>query len=63
MLVDLDNLLGATGVTATPLVPGGKARFGNHLIDVIADGEFVTRNRPVVVVEVRGNRVVVRPVG
>jgi membrane-bound serine protease (ClpP class) len=62
MLVDLDNLLGATGVTTTPLMPGGKARFGNHLVDVAADGEFVTRDTRVVVVEVHGSRVVVRPV-
>lgn len=61
MLVDLDSLVGQSGVAATPLVPGGKARFGNHLIDVMADGEFVARDRPVVVTEVHGNRVVVRP--
>jgi membrane-bound serine protease (ClpP class) len=63
MLVDLDSLVGQSGVAATPLVPGGKARFGNHLIDVMADGEFVARDRPVIVTEVHGNRVVVRPAG
>jgi membrane-bound ClpP family serine protease len=63
MLVDLDGLVGAQGITTTPLTPGGKAVFGNHLVDVIADGEFVTRGRPVVVTKVQGNRVVVRPTG
>ena len=33
VLVDLDNLVGAVGVTTTPLGPGGKARFGNHLVE------------------------------
>ena len=61
MLVDLENLLGAVGVATTPLTPGGKARFGNHLVDVVADGEFFPRDTPVVVAEVHGNRVVVRP--
>jgi membrane-bound ClpP family serine protease len=62
MLVDLHNLLGARGVTATPLMPGGKARLGDSLVDVIADGETIDRDRTVEVVEVRGNRVVVREV-
>ncbi len=60
MLVDLDNLLGTVGVTTTPLGPSGKARFGNHLVDVISTGEFIPRDSQVVVTEVHGNRVVVR---
>ena len=60
MLVDLDNLVGAVGVATTPLGPGGKARFGNHLVDVISTGEFIARDSRVFVMEVHGNRVVVR---
>ena len=60
MLVDLDNLVGAVGVAASPLGPSGKARFGNHLVDVISTGEFIARDSQVVVTEVHGNRVVVR---
>ena len=60
MLVDLDNLVGAVGVATTPLGPSGKARFGNHLVDVISTGEFISRDSQVVVAEVHGNRVVVR---
>ena len=60
MLVDLDNLVGAVGVATTPLGPSGKARFGNHLVDVISTGEFIARDSQVVVTEVHGNRVVVR---
>jgi membrane-bound ClpP family serine protease len=60
MLVDLDNLVGAVGVATTPLGPGGKARFANHLVDVISSGEFIARDSRVVVTEVHGNRVVVR---
>ncbi|MGA2034024.1 MAG: NfeD family protein [Thermoguttaceae bacterium] len=63
MLVDLHALAGAHGMTTTPLGPGGKARFGNTLVDVMAEGEFIPRNSPVVVVEVHGNRVVVRSSG
>ncbi|MGO8745710.1 MAG: NfeD family protein [Thermoguttaceae bacterium] len=54
------NMVGTSGVTTTPLVPCGKARFGAALVDVIADGDFVDRGSTVVVVAVQGNRVVVR---
>jgi membrane-bound ClpP family serine protease len=60
MLVDLGNLVGRIGVAATPLTPGGKARFGNHLVDVVGT-EFAARGAEVVVTEVHGNRVFVRP--
>ncbi len=63
MLVDLDNLVGQAGVTTTPLSPSGKVRFGNHLVDVISTGDFIARDSRVEVVEVHGNRVVVRPAG
>jgi membrane-bound ClpP family serine protease len=62
-LVDLDHLLGHEGVTTTQLTPSGKARFGPELVDVIADGEVIARGASVVVVEVQGNRVVVRSGG
>lgn len=59
-LAQFDHLLGAIGEAQTPLVPGGKVRFGDELVDVITDGEFIDRGQQVQVVEVRGNRVVVR---
>jgi membrane-bound ClpP family serine protease len=61
-LVDFHELVGATGTTATQLTPGGKARFGDQLVDVMADGEAIDRGTPVEVVEVRGSRVLVRKV-
>jgi len=61
-IAQLDHLLGATGVTTTPLLPSGKALFGDQMVDVIADGEVVERDQSVRVVEVRGNRVLVRQV-
>ncbi|MGD9720883.1 MAG: NfeD family protein [Pirellulales bacterium] len=59
-LVDFEHLLGHQGVATTQLTPSGKARFGGQLVDVIADGEVIRRGAEVVVVEVQGNRVVVR---
>jgi membrane-bound ClpP family serine protease len=58
-LVDFAHLVGRSGITATPLMPSGKARFGDELLDVIADGEAIDRGQAVIVVDVRGNRVLV----
>ena len=60
-LAHFDALLGARGTATTQLVPGGKALFGDRLVDVMADGQFIERGQPVVVVEVEGYRVIVRP--
>ena len=59
-LVHFENLLGERGITTTQLTPGGKARFGEQLVNVIADGEMIPSGTAVVVEEVHGNRVLVR---
>ena len=61
-LVDLDDLRGQQGTTTTQLTPGGKARFGDVLVDVIADGEVISRGARVEVVSVQGSRVLVKEV-
>jgi membrane-bound ClpP family serine protease len=58
-LVNYDHLLGQAGITITRLLPSGKAQIGDEMVDVISSGEFIDRDCPIVVVEVRGNRVVV----
>ena len=53
-------LIGETGRTTSPLRPTGKARFGNMLIDVTADNFFVESDCLIEVVDVQGNRVIVK---
>ena len=62
-LVDLGELVGSRGTTTTQLTPSGKARFGDMLVDVIADGEVIGRGASIEVVDVHGNRVLVKEVG
>lgn len=62
LLADFHQLLGTRGTAVTQLTPSGKARFGNRLVDVISEGELISRGSVVEVVEVRGNRVLVREV-
>jgi membrane-bound serine protease (ClpP class) len=59
-MVDLHDLVGRRGVTATQLTPSGKARFGNRLVDVMTEGDLVPRGTEIEVVEVRGSRVIVK---
>ncbi len=58
----LATFLGQTGVAATDLRPAGKVRIGTRMLDVVADGFFIPAHAPVEVLEVAGNRVVVRKV-
>jgi membrane-bound serine protease (ClpP class) len=55
-------LLGAIGVAMTPLRPAGMVRFGEQFVDVVAEGSFVPAGNRVQVVEIEGNRIVVKEV-
>jgi hypothetical protein len=59
---ELAALLGAIGVAATPLRPAGKAQFGDAFVDVVAEGCYVVPGTRVQVIEIEGNRVVVKEV-
>ena len=50
---------GMQGTAVTVLRPSGKARFANHLVDVVTEGEFIAPQTPVTVIETDGMRVVV----
>jgi membrane-bound ClpP family serine protease len=55
-------LLGAVGTSATMLRPAGMARFGEQYVDVVTEGGFVPAGARVQVIEVEGNRIVVKEV-
>jgi membrane-bound ClpP family serine protease len=55
-------LLGAIGVAATTLRPAGIARFGDDFVDVVTEGSFVEAGARIQVIEIEGNRVVVKEV-
>jgi membrane-bound ClpP family serine protease len=59
---NLAAMLGAIGVAATPLRPAGKVKFGDEYLDVVAEGSFVQPGTRVQVIEIEGNRVVVKEV-
>ena len=51
---------GAQGTALSILRPSGKARFADHVVDVVTQGEYVAPNTPITVVESDGMRVVVK---
>ena len=51
---------GAQGIALSILRPSGKARFADHVVDVVTQGEYVAPNTPITVVESDGMRVVVK---
>ncbi len=59
-IVDYSDLLHQCGKAATPLLPGGRAQIADRLINVVTEGCPIDEGSPVQVVQVQGNRVVVR---
>jgi membrane-bound serine protease (ClpP class) len=51
---------GTQGTAVTVLRPSGKARFANHVVDVVTEGEFIAPQTPVTVTQTDGMRVVVK---
>ena len=54
------ELVGRVGVAKTKMLPSGSVLVDGHWLDAVAQGDAIEPGEPMVVVEVRGNRVVVR---
>ncbi len=50
---------GDRGQVLTPLRPAGRVRFGQVVVDCVAEGQFIEKDRSVEIIRIRGNRVVV----
>jgi membrane-bound serine protease (ClpP class) len=57
----LSQMVGTVGVALTALRPAGRAEFGETLLDVVTEGEFIARGVRIQILDVVGNRVVVAP--
>ena len=54
---------GTHGTAVTVLRPSGKARFADHVVDVVTDGEFIAPETALIVIRSDGMRVVVKSAG
>ncbi|NDL67525.1 NfeD family protein [Anaerotalea alkaliphila] len=59
---DRRELVGLKGKTLTLLRPSGTGLFEGKRVDIVSEGSFIKSGQPVQIVEVRGARVVVRPI-
>lgn len=58
----LDDLLSEEGIALTTLRPSGIANIKGSKIDVISEGEMISKNTRIKVIDVKGNRIIVKPV-
>jgi membrane-bound serine protease (ClpP class) len=58
----LNDLLSEEGVALTTLRPSGIANIKGDKIDVISEGEMISKNTRIKVIDVKGNRIIVKPV-
>ncbi|MGR3173005.1 MAG: NfeD family protein [Candidatus Scalindua sp.] len=56
------DLTGEKGMALTALHPTGKIEVNNNTLDVVTDGEFIAKGQTVEIIEIRGNRIVVKAV-
>jgi membrane-bound serine protease (ClpP class) len=59
---DLTEFVGAEGVSRSYLRPAGVADINGQRVDVVTEGGMVDKGTRVRVIDVEGNRVVVRPI-
>jgi membrane-bound serine protease (ClpP class) len=52
--------VGDTGEVVSTLRPTGKAKFGDSIVDVVAEAEFLDKGSKVEIIEIHGNKVVVK---
>ena len=55
--------MGDAGEVVSILRPTGKAKFGDAIVDVVAEADFLDKGTKVEIIEIHGNRVVVKAVG
>lgn len=55
-------MLGREGEALTLLRPAGTVLIGDEKIDVVSEGEYITKGSKVRVIAVEGNKVVVRKI-
>jgi membrane-bound serine protease (ClpP class) len=55
------NLVGRVGVAQSKMLPSGAVLIDGQLVDAVSQGLAIDPGEPVIVVEVRANRVMVRP--
>ncbi|MFA5524565.1 MAG: NfeD family protein [Tissierellales bacterium] len=59
---DMQYFLDKTGITLTVLRPAGTVDFDGVKLDVVSEGDFISKGKEVQVIKVEGRRIVVRQI-
>jgi len=59
---DYSHLHGKEGLTVTPLRPSGFVEVEGKRYNVVSEGDFIASDEVVVISQIEGNRIVVRPI-
>lgn len=54
--------IGSHGTCLSRLAPAGKAQFGNEIVEVHSEGEFIDENSTVEVIAIEGYRIIVKKI-
>lgn len=60
--VHAEELVGAEGIAVSDLRPAGKISIGERILDVLTEGDYISRGTHVKILDVVGNRIVVREI-
>ncbi|MFZ5973893.1 MAG: NfeD family protein [Bacillota bacterium] len=55
-----EQLIGKTGVAVSELRPAGIGMFDTQRIDVVSDGEYISRGSTITIVRLEGRRIIVK---
>ena len=58
----LNVKVGDVGEVVSILRPTGKTKFGEAIVDVVAEAEFLDKGTKVQIIEIHGNKVVVKKI-
>jgi len=58
----LEDIIGEKGKTLSILRPSGSARIKGKRVDVVSRGEFIDKDKEILVISVTGNQIIVREI-
>ena len=57
---NFENLVGVGGIAITDLRPAGSAMINGNRVDVVTEGDYITRETEIIVKQVEGSKIVVK---
>jgi len=59
---ELEEFMGQKGKSLSILRPSGSARINGKRLDVVSRGEYIDKDKKIIVISVTGNQIIVKEV-